>query len=52
VFEVIAAGFWNNLRSMIAVTRRAGEAFRDHPHFSIFPGESVEIMECVPIPGQ
>ena len=25
--------------------------FKDHPHFSIFPGDSVEVMECLPIPG-
>jgi hypothetical protein len=23
-----------------------------HPHFTIFPGDSVEIMECLPMPGQ
>jgi hypothetical protein len=28
----------------------AARLFLDHPHFSIFPGESVEIMECTPIP--
>lgn len=26
--------------------------FKDHPHFTIFPGESVEVMECLPIPGR
>jgi hypothetical protein len=26
--------------------------FEKHPHFSIFPGDSVEIMEVLPIPGQ
>jgi hypothetical protein len=26
--------------------------FENHPHFTIFPGDSVEIMECLPIPGQ
>ncbi|HXH74087.1 MAG TPA: hypothetical protein VNJ08_03935 [Bacteriovoracaceae bacterium] len=26
--------------------------FLNHPHFSIFPGENVEIMECLPVPGQ
>ena len=26
--------------------------FEGHPHFAIFPGESVEVMECLPIPGQ
>mgnify|MGYP001605191174 CR=1 FL=1 len=30
----------------------AAKLFEGHPHFTIFPGESVEIMECLPIPGQ
>jgi hypothetical protein len=30
----------------------AAQLFEDHPHFSIFPGDSVEIMECLPIPGR
>jgi hypothetical protein len=30
----------------------AARMFLDHPHFSIFPGESVEIMECLPLPGE
>jgi hypothetical protein len=25
--------------------------FENHPHFAIFPGESVEIMPVLPIPG-
>jgi hypothetical protein len=25
--------------------------FEGHPHFTIFPGESIEVMECLPIPG-
>lgn len=29
----------------------AAEMFRDHPHFAMFPGDSVEIMECLPMPG-
>jgi len=29
----------------------AAEIFVNHPHFSIFPGDSVEVMECLPIPG-
>lgn len=28
----------------------AARLFEGHPHFSIFPGDSVEIMECLPIP--
>ena len=30
----------------------AARLFENHPHFAIFPGDSVEIMECLPIPGQ
>jgi hypothetical protein len=29
----------------------AAKMFEGHPHFSIFPGESVEIMPVLPIPG-
>lgn len=28
----------------------AAEMFTGHPHFTMFPGEGVEIMECLPIP--
>jgi hypothetical protein len=28
----------------------AARMFENHPHFTIFPGDSVEIMECLPIP--
>ena len=30
----------------------AAKLFENHPHFTIFPGDSVEIMECLPMPGQ
>ena len=30
----------------------AAKLFEKHPHFTIFPGQSVEIMEVLPIPGQ
>ncbi len=30
----------------------AARMFLDHPHFSVFPGQSVEIMECLPLPGE
>ena len=30
----------------------AAKLFENHPHFAIFPGESVEIMEVMPIPGR
>ena len=29
----------------------AAEMFAGHPHFTIFPGDAVEIMECLPMPG-
>src|SRR3989344_6757347 len=28
----------------------AAKLFLNHPHFTIFPGESVAIMECLPMP--
>lgn len=46
----------NNLAGYIVVEAESHDAaarmFENHPHFSIFPGEAVEIMECLPIPGQ
>ena len=30
----------------------AAKMFEGHPSFTIFPGDSVEIMECLPIPSQ
>ena len=29
----------------------AAKMFENHPHFAIFPGDSVEVMECLPLPG-
>ena len=29
----------------------AARLFENHPHFTIFPGEAVEIMPVMPIPG-
>jgi len=28
----------------------AAELFKNHPHFMIFPGDSIEVMECIDIP--
>jgi hypothetical protein len=46
----------NNLSGYVIVKAESHEAaaklFEKHPHFSIFPGDSVEIMEVLPIPGQ
>lgn len=30
----------------------AAKLFIGHPHFMIFPGDSVEVMECLPIPNR
>jgi hypothetical protein len=45
----------NSVGGYIVVQAESHEAaarmFEGHPHFAIFPGEAVEIMECLPIPG-
>lgn len=28
----------------------AAKMFENHPHFMIFPGDRVEVMECLPMP--
>lgn len=46
----------NAMTGYVIVTAESHEAaarvFEGHPHFSVFPGDSVEVMECLPIPGQ
>ena len=46
----------NNLTGYVIVQAEshaaAARMFENHPHFTIFPGDSVEIMECLPIPGR
>jgi hypothetical protein len=34
-----------------ASQEEAAKMFEGHPHFAIFPGDSVEVMEAMPIPG-
>jgi hypothetical protein len=29
----------------------AARLFEQHPHFTIFPGDGIEVMECLPLPG-
>ena len=45
----------NNLVGYVVIEADSHAAaaglFENHPHFSIFPGEAVEIMECLPTPG-
>ena len=44
----------NSLTGYVIVRAESHEAaarlFENHPHFAIFPGDSVEIMECLPLP--
>lgn len=44
----------NNLAAFTIVQAETQEAaarlFIDHPHFTLFPGEGVEVMEVLPIP--
>lgn len=44
----------NNLAAYTIVRansqEEAAKMFLNHPHFMIFPGDGVEIMECLPIP--
>ena len=46
----------NNMTAYVIVQAESHEAaaklFENHPHFTILPGDSVEIMECLPLPGQ
>ncbi|HEY2590495.1 MAG TPA: hypothetical protein VGI35_02795 [Steroidobacteraceae bacterium] len=46
----------NNLAAYVIVQveshEDAARLFENHPHFSIFPGDGVEVMECLPVPGQ
>jgi len=45
----------NALGAFMVVRADSHEAavklFENHPHFTIFPGESVEVMPVMPIPG-
>lgn len=49
------SGTQNNICGYVVVQAESHEAaaklFENHPHFSIFPGEAVEVMVCLPVPG-
>jgi hypothetical protein len=56
--RVSASGIVDTTNELCAYTvvraesqEAAAKLFENHPHFSIFPGDAVEIMECLPIPG-
>ena len=44
----------NNISGYIVIEadshEEAAKLFLNHPHFTIFPGDAVEIMECMPLP--
>jgi len=55
--RVSARGVEDTINQLAAFTlvradspEAAAKLFENHPHFSIFPGESVEIMPVMPIP--
>lgn len=45
----------NNMTGYVVIQADSHEAaarlFENHPHFTIFPGDCVEVMEILPIPG-
>jgi hypothetical protein len=45
----------NNLAAFTIVQAESQEAaarlFAGHPHFTIFPGDGVEVMQVLPVPG-
>ena len=53
--ENCVADVANELAAFVVVRAASHEAaakiFEGHPHFTIFPGEAVEIMPALPIPG-
>ena len=55
--KVSAAGVTdisNNIAGYVVVEAEDHEAaarmFEGHPHFTVFPGDGVEVMPCLPIP--
>ena len=44
----------NNLGGFLKLQAESQEAaaklFENHPSFALFPGEGVEVMECMPVP--
>ena len=46
----------NNIAGYVVVEAEdhesAARLFEGHPHFTIFPGDGVDVMPCLPIPGR
>ena len=56
--KVSQGGIYDTSNGMSAFTvvradshEAAARLFEEHPHFTIFPGDSIEIMPVLPIPG-
>jgi len=57
--RVVSAGGVADVRNAMAAYtivradshEAAAKLFADHPHFTMFPGEAIEVMECLQIPG-
>src|ERR1700690_94434 len=56
--RVTAGGVTDVRNAMAAYTivradshEAAAKVFKDHPHFMMFSGEAIEVMECLQIPG-
>ena len=56
--RVSAAGIEDSRNNVVAYViveaedqAAAAQLFENHPHFSIFPGDGVDVMPCLPIPG-
>lgn len=56
VSSVGIADIRNNMSGFVVIRAETHDAaarlFEGHPHFTLFPGDGVEIMECMPIPGR
>ena len=57
-WDLFTIGFYRDLKHYAesadipeAAQEAAAKLFENHPHFAIFPGERVEIMPVLPIPG-
>ena len=55
--RITADGIADTRNAMTAYTvveaeshEAAAKLFQQHPHFTIFPGDGVEVMECLPLP--
>ena len=54
VSQAGTADIRNSMSAFTVVLAQSHEAaaklVEGHPHFTVFPGEAVEVMECLPIP--